>query len=276
MVYDKELERSERDLEREAEADIVASNESVPELKKEPEKVQEFELKREVSGNSADPDKENETATRTSANEKKRLLSPLTSLATALALSAAVAAGSFFMFPADDYDYISEKDNEVLYQQMNTLAMNGGFQGQKLSQAGALQALRAMSKTTQSPNGSLTLNAPANPTQVYAFIGEPFAADLEKKIEDGEYTFAAFQVYDSQCLDGDIVQISGYGFSYVVPLDHSPTTVMIPVPTNGSTPVTVNGWVDGGGGVTVGVINNGTPQMAPVLKPGASFTVPVR
>jgi len=76
---------------------------------------------------------------------------------------------------------------------------------------------------------------------------------LAEEIESGNLRLYTLQLFDSADEDGDIVEIfvNGTLFS-TVPLLHTPTSVVVPLPASGPGQVQLRAAVDGGGGVTVG------------------------
>ena len=92
----------------------------------------------------------------------------------------------------------------------------------------------------------------------------------------GESEYRAIQVYDSQALDGDEVLVSANGHEEKVYLTKSATSVLLPYRKFGSNQVTITAVVDGGGGVTLGVISSGSKVPLSPLVPGSNVVLPLK
>ncbi|NUB11512.1 hypothetical protein GAY28_01585 [Azospirillum brasilense] len=78
-------------------------------------------------------------------------------------------------------------------------------------------------------------------------------------------------------MDGDVIMVSGGGVTAHVALVKRVQYVMVPVPVGGGqTVVTATGVIDGGGGVTQGIMTPGGVMPAPYLEEGQSLTFAVQ
>ena len=99
------------------------------------------------------------------------------------------------------------------------------------------------------------------------------SAALLDAVENGQVRLGWLDVWDSQKLDGDVVQIQSDGVTATVVLQ-GPQRIAIPVPAAGL--AYIYAGTDGGGGVTLGVRGSGGTSYLPVLAPGQAVAVPVR
>jgi len=82
--------------------------------------------------------------------------------------------------------------------------------------------------------------------------------------------------FDSEAEDGDVLQIEINGAVFTVPIWHTPTSVLFPFNPIGPNQMKITGVVDGGGGVTLGVIAQGQGIPLPYLATGEHLTLNVR
>lgn len=101
--------------------------------------------------------------------------------------------------------------------------------------------------------------------------------ELKKAVQENRVQMKALGFWDDVIIDGDVIVVSGGGVTARVPLVKRVQYVMIPVPVGGGqTVVTVTGVIDGGGGVTQGIMTPGGVMPAPYLEEGQSLTFAVQ
>ncbi|KAA0677655.1 hypothetical protein [Roseomonas genomospecies 6] len=99
--------------------------------------------------------------------------------------------------------------------------------------------------------------------------------EMKKAVLDGKVQMKALGFWDDVVVDGDVIQVSANGMAVQVALVNRVQYVMIPV-GGGQTVVTVTGVIDGGGGVTQGIMTPGGVMPAPYLEEGQSLTFAVQ
>ena len=101
-------------------------------------------------------------------------------------------------------------------------------------------------------------------------------ADLHRAAlmyEQGKLRAGWLKVWDNRDQDGDVVAITGAGFSQTLALTHTPT--FVPVLYVAGQTISLTGINDGaGGGVTVSVSLASGPLPLPPLAPGQTVQVP--
>jgi hypothetical protein len=100
-------------------------------------------------------------------------------------------------------------------------------------------------------------------------------AALQQEAEARRTPIVRLTLWDTEAEDGDVVHVESPGYPNVsVALKHARTTVALPAPASGV--LTVRGDIDGGGGITMGVLSGGNPLDLPYLQPGQAVDVPVK
>lgn len=94
---------------------------------------------------------------------------------------------------------------------------------------------------------------------------------LEKDLSNGRTKLAWVTLWDDLEEDGDVVELSGAGFTRSVTITHLPQRFAVPV--NAGRPLTLTGIRDGGGGITVAADADGQPLLLPVMNPGEAVTI---
>lgn len=98
---------------------------------------------------------------------------------------------------------------------------------------------------------------------------------LAKDVQGGQTRLVYLGLLDDASEDGDVVTVSANGLSFTVSLLNNPSFVAIPVSSNSGS-VTLHGDVDGGGGITVGLVVGGKPIPLPPMVPGESRQIPIK
>ncbi|WP_186392770.1 MULTISPECIES: hypothetical protein [unclassified Pannonibacter] len=206
--------------------------------------------------------------------------------------AAALAAAVWLPFAGNRDDVLTDKDNQIRAETMQSIIAAGGIAPETMSKADALIAVSDLKPASTQyaashPQLNTTIGQPATqqmlttvtPAQTHEFAGyaDPKVKEnLAQQIESGQVRIVTFSLFDDLVEDGDVVQVSGYGFSYIVPLYNNPTWVQVPVPMHGPGSVTITGIRDGGGGITLGVGVPGATLPIPALYPGKSLTLPIQ
>lgn len=94
---------------------------------------------------------------------------------------------------------------------------------------------------------------------------------LARDLVNGRTKLAWVTLWDDLEEDGDVVELSGAGFTRAVALTHVPQRFAIPLGNDGQ--FTVKGVRDGGGGITVSAEADGQPLPLPLMNPGEAVTV---
>lgn len=233
----------------------------------------------EMQEETADPKAGFDIGSDTAANEPKSEavsgISSKTLLLSGLA-AVALAAASFFPFAADEEDIVSKADNQARIEATNTLIAAGGISSNTLNKTDAVKAVSALTSVAGQTTSATAQVTPPQAQDLQGYADPQVKENLTQQIEDGQVRVVAFSLFDDKAQDGDVVQVSGYGFAYTVPLYHTPTWIQVPVPMNGPGQVTITGTYDGGGGITLGVGVPGAALPIRALYPGESLTLPVQ
>jgi len=99
---------------------------------------------------------------------------------------------------------------------------------------------------------------------------------LVEDVRAGTMEVREMSFFDSEAEDGDVLQIEINGAVFTVPIWHTPTSVLFPFNPTGPNQMKITGVVDGGGGVTLGVIAQGQGIPLPYLTTGEHLTLNVR
>ena len=84
---------------------------------------------------------------------------------------------------------------------------------------------------------------------------------------------AQVTLWDFAAEDGDIVKVSSAGYEIDVRLLKTPVVVAVPV--DESKTVQLTGLIDGGGGITLGIMNGTGAASLPVMRQGQVLNIPV-
>lgn len=105
------------------------------------------------------------------------------------------------------------------------------------------------------------------------------AVPVEKKPENSpapstakttSLRLAWITLWDTDTQDGDVVRIDSQGYSRTITLSTQPVTIAIPVPAEGTLPIT--GIRDGeGGGITVGLASGQSRAVFPIMSVGQTL-----
>lgn len=96
---------------------------------------------------------------------------------------------------------------------------------------------------------------------------------LEQEVKAERIRLVWMTFWDTVAEDGDIVDIQSDAFQQRVLLYNKPTRIAVPEPISGV--VNVTGDIDGGGGITVGIISGKSPVNLPYMSPGQTIGIPV-
>jgi hypothetical protein len=228
------------------------------------------------------------------ANKSMEVTSKVTPKSMLLAglAAAALAAAVWLPFAGDRGDALTDKENQIRAETMQSIIAAGGIAPETMNKVDALGALSALTpvstqyaasqpqtNTTAAQAATQQQQATITPSQTQDFAGyvDPQVKEnLTQQIESDQVRMVTFSLFDDRAQDGDIVTVHGYGFAYTVPLYHTPTWVQVPVPMKGPGSVTITGTYDGGGGITLGVGVPGATLPVPALYPGQSLTLPIQ
>lgn len=84
---------------------------------------------------------------------------------------------------------------------------------------------------------------------------------------------AKVTVWDFASQDGDVVRISSAGYAIDIALMNEPTIITLPI--DASQTIQITGAHDGGGGITLGVLNGAGKVSLPVMTEGQAISLPV-
>ncbi len=139
------------------------------------------------------------------------------------------------------------------------------------------EAAKAERVTAFQAHGPLKLPTLSGAEQAKAVdsmdLPAPAQEALEKDLAANKTTVAWITLWDDQVEDGDVVEISGAGFSRVVTLTKQPQQVAIPLASD--TRFVVKGMRDGGGGITVAATSEGQAVPFPVMNVGQALEVSI-
>ena len=123
-------------------------------------------------------------------------------------------------------------------------------------------------------HGPLRLSAvpDAARLEVLAQMGmEPQARQaLEQDLVEGRAHLGWLTLWDDQVQDGDVIALSGAGFSKTISLTKQPQQIAVPISRQGDSFV-VKGIRDGGAGITVAATTDAGTVPMPIMAPGETF-----
>lgn len=207
----------------------------------------------------AEPHPKNKTKIHNTKAPVKKL-SLLTSLIPVLLIIGGLGYGMSSMLGAHSTDKVSEAEKQKLTINYSQLSSMGLQQIPEKDFQAVLDTMRLPPHQRESLKQALHASQEnrTSPT-----TGE----NLE------ELTLAWITLWDSHAQDGDVVRVSSAGYQIDVPLLKKPTRVAISV--DKSRRVKITGIKDGGGGITLGVMNGDTTTAMPLLTTGQTMDIPV-
>lgn len=105
-------------------------------------------------------------------------------------------------------------------------------------------------------------------------LDEAGVQEIKRQVVEDGLELVWITLWDNQAEDGDVVRIESDYFRTDVPILHGMTRFAVPRPSSGV--VNVRGVVDGGGGVTLALMVDGTPLPLPPLGVGQALGIKVR
>ena len=93
---------------------------------------------------------------------------------------------------------------------------------------------------------------------------------LERDLDAGRVRLGWLTLWDDQVQDGDVISLSGAGFSRTIALTKQPQQIAVPIGASGD-PFVVRGVRDGGAGITVAATSAGSRVPLPIMAPGETF-----
>ncbi|MCD7111825.1 hypothetical protein LRX75_22620 [Rhizobium sp. DKSPLA3] len=137
-------------------------------------------------------------------------------------------------------------------------------------------AARAARLATFQSHGPLRLSAvpDAARLEVLAQMGmEPQARQaLEQDLVEGRAHLGWLTLWDDQVQDGDVIALTGAGFSRTIALTKQPQQIAVPISGQGDAFV-VKGIRDGGAGITVAATTDAGTVPMPIMAPGETFNL---
>ncbi len=182
---------------------------------------------------------------KTAQVKRNKLLSKLTILASAILFVVGVGYGLSTLFPQVVVrDHISSAQSQQIVKEFSKL------------QAITFNKV----KPREIDNALDSMNLPSGQRST-------LSQDLKSQNNNAELVWLT--LWDFATEDGDIVNVSSAGYSVVIPLLKQPTRIAVPI--DGSRQIAIQGNIDGGGGITLGVKNGNNPVQLPIIRPGETI-----